>query len=400
VALAATATISVGAYYSRRSEPAAALTTAAVTRGSIVSIVSATGTVQPVTSVQVGSQVSGIIESLTADFNSIVHKGQVVAKLDQSTFVSSLEQAQASLVNAQAEADRLRVAKASAAAALARAQELSSRELIPAQDLQSAQTDARSAAAQVTAADAKATQAKSAVESAQVNLAKTVIASPIDGVVTARNVDVGQTVSASFSAPTLFVIAADLSKMQVNANVDESDVGQVAAGDPVTFHVDAFPNDTFTGTVSQVRLDPATTNNVVVYAAIIDAPNPGLKLKPGMTANASIEVARRDGVLRVPAAALRFRPDTTVLAQYGGASAPSTAAGKSVWVLNGNTLAAVPVQSGATDGTYTEVTGDAVREGALVVTRAASASSSSATPASTSSNNPLLPSRPNRIPGR
>jgi HlyD family secretion protein len=285
------------------------------------------------------------------------------------------------------------VAKTAADAALARARELAARQLIPAQDLQTAETDSRTAAAQVTAAAAKVAQATSAVESAQVNLAKTIITSPIDGVVTARNVDVGQTVAASFSAPTLFVIAADLAKMQVNASVDESDVGQVAAGQPVTFHVDAYPNDTFAGTVSQVRLDPTTTNNVVVYSAIIDAPNPGLKLKPGMTANATIEVARRDDVLRVPAAALRFKPDTTVLAQYaGGASAPAGPAGRTVWVLNGAAIAPVTVKPGATDGTNTEIAGGALAEGALVVTRAALATSP-ATPASAASNNPLLPSR-------
>jgi HlyD family secretion protein len=237
-------------------------------------------------------------------------------------------------------------------------------------------------------------QAKAAVDMAKVNLDKTVIASPIDGVVTARNVDVGQTVSASFSAPTLYVLAADLSKMQVNANVDESDVGQVRIGQPVTFHVDAYPNDTFTGTVSQVRLDPTTTNNVVVYAAIIDAPNPQLKLKPGMTANATIEVARRDDVLRVPSAALRFKPDASVLAQYaGGAPAPNVSAGKIVWAMSGTAIAPVLVQLGASDATNTEVTSPSLSEGALVVTRAASASSSSsATP--TATGNPLLPSRP------
>jgi HlyD family secretion protein len=355
VALAAAATISVGAWYSRRDEAGAALTTAAVTRGSIVTAVSATGTVQPVTTVQVGSQVSGIIESLNADFNSIVRKGQVLARLDQSNFVSSLEQARASLVNAQAETDRLRVAKASADAALARAEELSTRQLIPAQDLQSARTDTRIAAAQVVGAEAKVKQAQAAVESAEVTVAKTVIMSPIDGVVTARNVDVGQTVSASFSAPTLFVIAADLAKMQVNANVDESDVGQIAQGQSVSFHVDAYPNETFRGRVLQVGSIRRPTNNVVTYAAIIDAPNPALKLKPGMTVNATIEVAPADDVLRVPAAALRFKPDAGVLAQYaGGASAP-VAAAKTVWVVNGNTIAPVTVKPGASDGTNTEI---------------------------------------------
>src|SRR5262249_40496255 len=373
-----TATMSAGAWYARREDAGAVLTTAAVTRGSLVSVVSATGTLQPVTTVQVGSQVSAIVESLSADFNSIVRKGQRLAKLDQSTFLSTLEQARANLAGAQADADRLRVAKTAADAALARAQELAARDLLPAQDLQAATTAARTAAAQVTGAGAKVEQAKSAVETAQVNLDKTVITSPIDGVVTARNVDVGQTVSASFSAPTLFVIAADLSAMRLSASVDESDVGQVAAGQSVSFRVDAYPSETFYGRVSQIRLDPATLNNVVTYAAMIDAPNPELKLKPGMTATATIEVARRDDVLRVPSAALRFRPDAAVLAQYGsGASAPTPSGGKIVWVMNGNTIAPVAVTPGANDATYTEINGSDLSEGALVVLRATSASASS-----------------------
>jgi len=394
VALLAAASITVGAFYSRRGDAVPVLTTSAATRGAIVSVVSATGTVQPVTTVQVGSQVSGIIEVLSADFNSIVRKGQVLARLDQSTYASSLQQARANFAGAQADADRLRVAKVAADTALARAQELASRQLLPLADLQAAQTDSRSAAAQVVAADAKVTQAKSAVETAEVNLAKTVIMSPIDGVVTARNVDVGQTVAASFSTPTLFVIAADLAKMQLSANIDESDVGQVVTGQPVTFHVDAYPNETFEGTLSQVRLNPSTLNNVVTYAAIIDAPNRELKLKPGMTATATIEVARRDDVLRVPSAALRFKPDAAVLAQFaGGAKLPaSSGPSKTVWVKNGETIAPVTVHTGASDGTFTEVIGTPFGEGTALVTRAVSATATSASPVG--SGNPLLPSRP------
>jgi HlyD family secretion protein len=391
VALLVAATISASAYYTRRGDDAPVLTTAPVTRGAIVSLVSTTGTLQPVTTVQVGSQVSGIVESLAADFNSLVRKGQVLARLDPSIYQSSLEQARANLAGAQADAERLRVAKTAADTALARARELASRQLLPAADLQSAQTDARTAAAQVIGADAKVQQAKSAVDSAAVNLAKTVIASPIDGVITARNVDVGQTVSASFSAPTIFIIAADLSKMQVQAAIDESDLGQVAAGQHVSFRVDAYPTDTFEGTVSQVRLNATTTNNVVTYTAIIDAPNQELKLKPGMTATASIEVARRDDVLRVPAAALRFKPDAAVLAQYGRPAA-ATAAGKSVWLLNGGTLAPVAVTAGASDGTYTEVSGTTLTEGSQLVTRATSASpSTSSATAKPAAGNPLMP---------
>ena len=389
-ALVAAASITLGAFYARQDDGAPALTTDALTRGDIVTVVSATGALQAVTMVQVGSQVSGTIESLLADFNSIVTKGQVLAKLDQSTYASSVQQAQAALVNADAEVERLRVARAAADNALDRAKELSARQLIPAADLQTAETESRSAAAQVAGAQARVVQARSAVDAAKVNLSKTVIRSPIDGVVIARNVDVGQTVAASLSAPTLFVIANDLSDMQVNASVDESDLGQIRAGQPVTFRVDAYPSQTFDGTVSQVRLDPSTLNNVVTYATIIDAPNPGLKLKPGMTATVTIEVARRENVLRAPAAALRFKPNADVL-QARATSAP---AGKSptVWVSNNGQLTPTAVQIGATDGTYTELVNSSLTEGTQVVTRAATASSSASTTAPAATNNPLMPS--------
>jgi len=406
VALIVAATISVGAYYSHRGEAAIALTTEAAARGDIVTAIQSTGTLEAVTTVQVGSQVSGIIEALNADFNSMVRKGQVLAKLDQSTFASALEQAQASLVSAEAETERLRVAQQAADVALTRARELASKQLLPAADLQTAETNARSAAAMVVGADAKVKQARSAVDQTRVSLEKTVIASPIDGVVTARNVDVGQTVAASFSAPTLFVIAADLSDMQVNASIDESDVGQVRAGQPVTFRVDAYPSATFEGRVRQVRLDPATVQNVVTYSTIIDAPNPKLLLKPGMTANVTIEVARRDGVIRVANAALRFRPDADTLAKYapGAASPSSSAKAPTVWVSTGAAISPVAVRLGASDGSHTEVIDPPFGEGTLLVTRAASATAASkpSTPSTPSaSGNPLMPTRPGgpRPPG-
>jgi HlyD family secretion protein len=386
------ASISLGAYYSRRGDAAPALTTEAATRGSIVSVISATGTLQAVTTVQVGSQVSGIVESLRADFNQLVKKGEVLATLDQSDYNSALQQAQAALVGAEAEAERLRVAQSAAATALTRARDLSAKQLLPAVDLETAETASRTAAAMVIGGDAKIKQARSAVQTAQVNLAKTVIQSPIDGVVIARNVDVGQTVSASMSAPTLFIIAADLSQMQLNTSIDESDLGNVQADQAVTFRVDAYPSDTFRGRVSQVRLNPTTVQNVVTYAAIINAPNPALTLKPGMTANVTIEVTRRDDVLRVPAAALRFKPDAEVLALFGvpGTKAP---AGKSatVWVSSGTTIAPVAVTIGATDGTQTEIVTGSLADGALVVTRAAVKTTSTTAKASTTTGNPLMP---------
>ena len=390
VTLIVAATISLGAYYSRRADGAPALTTEPATRGNIVSVISATGTLQAVTTVQVGSQVSGTVESLKADFNQLVRKGQVLAVLDQSVYASALEQARASLVSAEAEAERLRVAQTASAAALTRAQELAARQLLPAADLESADTASRSAAAQVVGADAKIKQARSAVLTAEVNLAQTVIKSPIDGVVIARNVDVGQTVAASFSAPVLYIIAADLSKMQLNTNIDESDLGQVQPNQPVTFRVDAYPSETFRGTVSQVRLNPITVSNVVTYAAMIDAPNPGLKLMPGMTANVTIEVARRDDVLRVPSAALRFKPDAEVLARLGAkGEAPLAAKSATVWVSNGTSIAPVAVKAGASDATHTEILGTPIAEGALLVTRASSTAAKS--PSASGAGNPLMP---------
>ena len=394
LALIVTGGISAGAFYSRHGDVPPELTTAAVSRGSISTVVTATGTLQPITNVQVGAEITGIVESLNADFNSMVHKGQVLARLDQSTFLSTLQQARANLVSAQADAARLRVAKTAADMALTRARELSARQLLPAQDLESAETAAKTAATDVDAADAKVAQAQAAVRMAQVNLDKTIITAPIDGVVTARNVDVGQTVSASFSAPTVFVIAADLTRMQLNANIDESDVGQVHAGQPVSFHVDAYPDRVFHGTLTQARLNAATVSNVVTYSAIIDAPNPTLELKPGMTATLNIEVARHDNVLRAPAAALRFRPDADVLAHYAESpSIPVPAPGKAMWVMNGNTIAPVAVTAGISDGAYTEVTGPSIGDGTLVVTRA-TAPNAGTTPVTSTQGNPLLPQRP------
>jgi HlyD family secretion protein len=393
LAIVVAATISVGAFYTRHGDEAPAFTTEAVSRGDIVNVVSSTGTLQAVTTVEVGSQVSGTIESLSADFNSMVKKGQLLAKLDQSTFISAVDQAKAALVNAEAEVERLRVAQSAAESALSRARDLASRQLIPAADLQDAETTAALAKAQVVGADARVVQARSSVKSAQVNLEKTVIRSPIDGVVIARNVDVGQTVAASLSAPTLFLIAADLSDMQVNASIDESDVGQVLDGQAVTFRVDAYPNDTFRGTVSQIRLNPTTANNVVTYAAIINARNDELKLKPGMTANVTIEVARRDDVLRVPNAALRFKPDAKTLASAGGTAPASSSKSPMVWVTENGRLTAIPVRTGAADATHTEVVAPSFGEGALVVTRMAS-TAAAPSPASSSNGNPLMPSRP------
>ncbi|MGE0361749.1 MAG: efflux RND transporter periplasmic adaptor subunit, partial [Vicinamibacterales bacterium] len=264
--------------------------TATVSRGDVVETVEATGTLRAVTTVQVGTQVSGTIKALRADFNSEVRRGQIIAELEPSLFQAQVEQARAALVRLQAEARRAEVQSEDAQQKLGRARELSAKALIPASDLETAETTARAAAAAVDAAAAQIVQARASLNQSEVNLGHTIIRSPIDGVVISRNVDVGQTVAASMQAPTLFVLAQDLSAMQVNASVAESDIGRVRPGQRVTFLVDAYPGQVFTGTVSLVRLDPVVEQNVVSYVTTIDVPNPSLVLKPGMTANVTIVV--------------------------------------------------------------------------------------------------------------
>ena len=309
VVLAVVVAGSVGAYYRFRGpEGEVKVTTLPVSKGEIVESVGATGTLQAVTTVHVGSQVSGNIKALYADFNSIVKQGQVVAELDPSLIQTQIEQGRANLARSQADVDRLRVSVEDARSKLKRNQSLADRKLVSPQDLEASQVAVRAAEAQLKSAEAAVIQSQASLNQSEVNLQHTVIEAPIDGIVISRNVDVGQTVAASMNAPTLFIIAADLTKMQVNANVDESDVGRIRPGQRVRFRVDAYPTEEFAGTVAQVRLQPITQQNVVTYATVIDVPNPQLKLKPGMTANVTIEIARRTDVLRVPNAALRFRP--------------------------------------------------------------------------------------------
>ena len=317
-----------GAIYVRRGGPEVQVQTSPITRGDIVDTVGATGTLQAVTTVQVGSQVSGNIQWLGADFNSIVKKGQVIAKLDPSLFDAQLQQARANLnqtranlAKARSDLERTKVQLTDAQQKHARAKELAARGLVPQSELDAAkiavdtaQAGQASQEATVNQTQAAVTQSQASVNQNQVNLDHTIITAPIDGIVTQRSVDVGQTVAASMQAPTLFVIAADLTKMQVNANIDEADVGRIRPGQHVTFHVDAYPTDNFEGTVSQIRLQPVVVSNVTTYGTVIDVPNLQLKLKPGMTANVKVEIAKRSDVLRIPNSALRFRPTPELFA--------------------------------------------------------------------------------------
>src|SRR5438309_2457339 len=297
--------------------------TTTVDRGDIRDVVEATGTINAVTTVQVGSQVSGTISHLAADFNSRVKKGQVIAQIDPSLFEGTLLQAKADLSNAQANlaaskanAEKARATAIQTKADYERTQDLTKEGVMSQQQLDLAKANADTAQAAASAAEAQVTQAaaqvqqkQAAVTVAQTNLDYTTIHAPIDGTVIARNVDVGQTVAASLQAPTLFTIAQDLTKMQVYASTDESDVGMIRTGQMVTFKVDAFPKDTFSGRVSQVRLNATTVQNVVTYNTIIDFDNPELKLFPGMTAYITIPVATARNALRVPNGALRYKPD-------------------------------------------------------------------------------------------
>ena len=306
-----------GFYGARAVELVPDVGTVAVTEGDIVDTVGATGALEPVTTVQVGSQVSGVIQELYVDFNSIVREGDVIMRLDPSLFETQLEQARANLLRSEADVERLSVAVDDAATQLRRARELAAGDLISETELEAAEVTLRLAQAQLKSAEAEVRQSQASLSMNEVNLEHTVIRAPIDGIVTSRLVDIGQTIAASLQAPELFVIAADLTRMRVIANIDESDVGRIRPNQRVTFTVDAFPAEDFEGTVSQVRLEPVVTQNVVTYATVIDAPNPELKLKPGMTATVTVEVARRDNVTRIPNAALRFRPTPEVFTALG-----------------------------------------------------------------------------------
>ncbi len=360
--------------------------TAAVDKGNIVAKVTATGTLSAIVTVQVGSQVSGRIAELKADFNSAVKKGQLIAKIDPALFQAAVEQARANFVAAQGNLARSQAQATDADRQAARAQALSERKLIALADYETAQSNADAARAQVAASQGSVEQARAALHHAQVNLAYTDIVSPTSGVVISRNVDVGQTVAASLQAPTLFVIAEDLAKMQVDTSVAEADVGRLRAGMDATFTVDAYPSEAFRGVVRQIRNAPQTVQNVVTYDAVIDVANPALKLKPGMTANVTFIYAEKDDVVRIPNAALRFRPPSDLQKGQGGAGAARAGGGnrgprpaetrdqRTLWVLREAGPAPVRVRTGISDGSTTELLEGELQPGDRVITDAAGTS--------------------------
>lgn len=351
VAVAAIAALAVWLLSGGKKEEKITFDTAAVAPANIMNSITATGTIEPVTSVTVGTQVSGIVSKLFVDYNSVVKKGQVIAELDKTNLMSQLNTAKTQLATAQSLLNYQ-------TANYKRYKTLFEKGLVAADDFDNAKLSYTQAKEQVASA-------KEEVQRAQTNLGYATITSPIDGVVLSKSVEEGQTVAASFSTPELFTIAQDLTNMQVVADVDEADIGDVKEGERVTFTVDAYPDDTFEGEVKQVRQEATTTNNVVTYEVVISAPNADLKLKPGLTANVTIYTAERKGVLSVPSKALRFTPQKETVGKMKIVDAAN--AKNKVWTIEGNSIVAHKVNIGMTDGTNTQIVGG-IAEGTKIVT--------------------------------
>lgn len=359
--------------------PEVKYSTAKVEQGAVTAKVTATGTLSALVTVQVGSQVSGRVKDLFVDFNSPVKKGQVIARIDPQLFEAAAEQARANYAVAQGNLVRAKVEAADAQRTAERTHALVGKNLISQQEDDQAKNRAEAAKAQVVAAEAQVQQARAAMHQAQINLGYTTIVSPIDGVVISRSVDVGQTVAASLQAPTLFTIAEDLKKMQVDTNVAEADVGKLRPGMAATFTVDAYPSERFSGTVRQIRNAPQTLQNVVTYDAVIDVDNPDLRLKPGMTATVTFVYAEKQDVVKIPNAALRFRPPPE-LAALQPKGPPARGDQRLVWALKGPTPQPLSIKIGITDGTFTELVDGALAPGDALVTDAQTRGRAAGTP--------------------
>lgn len=341
--------------------------TVPASQGDIVSTIVATGSVNPVVTVQVGSYVSGVIKSLYCDYNTQVKAGQLCAKIDPKPFQVAVDQARGNLLSAQAQLDKDQASLSYAHINYARDQKLVHRGIVSKDTLDSDKSTFEQAKAQIQLDKATIIQKKAALEAAEVNLAYTNIVSPVDGTVVSRNIDVGQTVAASFQTPTLFLIAQDLTKMQVDTNVSESDIGSVKVGESAFFTVEAYPNKRFYGKVTQVREAPITVQNVVTYDAVISVSNPERLLLPGMTANARIITAERQGVLRVPTQALRFSPTGISETSMGHNPSSRQTSHPHLWVLRDHQPVKIPVKTGLSDGTHIEIMSNNLKPGDAVI---------------------------------
>lgn len=331
--------------------------TARVEKATIGNSVTATGTIEPVTKVEVGTQVSGIIDKIYVDYNSVVHKGQIIAELDKTNLMSELNSAKSNLAGAKSDLDYQR-------ANYKRIKALYDKELVSGNEYDTALLSLRQA-------ESTYAQRKEAVSKAQTNLGYAIITSPIDGIIISKAVEEGQTVAASYSTPTLFTIAQDLTDMRVIADVDEADIGEVEVGQRVSFTVDAYPDETFEGQVTQVRLEATTESNVVTYEVVISASNKDLKLKPGLTANVTIFTLERNNIVSVPTKALRFTPTKEML--NPGEKIEDCQGAHKVWVREGKTLKAYAVKTGITNGTRTQIV-SGIKEGAEVIVEMKAAS--------------------------
>lgn len=331
--------------------------TARVEKATIGNSVTATGTIEPVTKVEVGTQVSGIIDKIYVDYNSVVHKGQIIAELDKTNLMSELNSAKSNLAGAKSDLDYQR-------ANYKRIKALYDKELVSGNEYDTALLSLRQV-------ESTYAQRKEAVSKAQTNLGYAIITSPIDGIIISKAVEEGQTVAASYSTPTLFTIAQDLTDMRVIADVDEADIGEVEVGQRVSFTVDAYPGETFEGKVTQVRLEATTESNVVTYEVVISASNKDLKLKPGLTANVTIFTLERNNIVSVPTKALRFTPTKEML--NPGEKIEDCQGAHKVWVREGKTLKAYAVKTGITNGTRTQIV-SGIKEGAEVIVEMKAAS--------------------------
>lgn len=353
--------------------------TAAVSRDTLRMSISATGSIEPVTEVEVGTQVSGIIDKILVDYNSVVHKGQVIALLDRTNLLSELNSAKSQLASAKSD---LAYQKAN----YKRVKNLYDKGLVSADEYDTARL------AMLKAQQTYLYQQES-VNKAQTNLNYATITSPIDGIVISKDVEEGQTVASSFETPTLFTIAKDLTDMRVIADVDEADIGSVREGQRVTFTVDAYPNETFSGTVTQVRQNATTTDNVVTYEVAISAPNPDLKLKPGLTANVTIYTLERTNVLSVPSKALRFTPTKETIGPKD--KIVDCQGNQKLWIRDGRTFKAIAVQTGITDGVRTEIK-SGIAAGQKVIVNMTTAEEATETSTNQDEQNPFAPGPPKK----
>lgn len=365
----------IAVFFLLKRTPAAGYKTAKVERGPIVPVVSATGNLSAVITVQVGTQVSGSIKKLYVDYNSRVKKGEPIAEIDPALFIASVEQAEGNNLNAEANLQKAKANLVDAARTVERNKKLLAGGIISQGDYDVADTAWQSAKASLKAAEGGLAQARGALRQAKTNFNYSIIRSPVDGVVISRAVDVGQTVAASFQTPTLFTIAQDLTKMQIEVSVDEADISRIKREQSVTFTVDSYPEQSFKGKVVQVRSAPIITQNVVTYIVVVNVDNSDLKLKPGMTANVSIEVDHKDDVIKLPLAALRFRPaskdsaksKSPAVATAKGKMARKTDKPQQIYILKDNKPVALPVKTGISDGAFIELLESSLKDGDIVV---------------------------------